>query len=48
LHGEQKLELAKEKVRDELAKYNFYFTDEQLKTFIESAVKQMNDAWKGD
>ena len=48
LHGEQKLELAKEKVRDELAKYNFYFTDEQLKTFIESSVKQMNDAWKGE
>lgn len=48
LHGEQKLELAKEKVRDELTKYNFYFTDEQLNTFIEAAVKQMNDGWKGD
>ena len=48
LHGEQKLELAKEKVRDELAKYNFYFTDEQLNTFIEAAVHSMNSAWKGD
>ena len=47
LHGEKKLELAKEKVRDELAKYNFYFTDEQLKTFIEAAVHSMNSAWKG-
>lgn len=48
LHGEQKLELAKEKVRDELAKYNFYFSDEQLNTFIEAAVHAMNSAWKGD
>lgn len=48
LHGEQKLELAKEKVRDELAKYNFYFSDEQLNTFIEAAVHAMNSAWKGE
>ncbi|HFU4459604.1 TPA: phage holin [Streptococcus suis] len=48
LHGEQKLELAKEKVRDELTKYNFYFTDEQLNTFIEAAVHAMNSAWKGE
>ncbi|HFI0790531.1 TPA: phage holin [Streptococcus suis] len=48
LHGEQKLELAKEKVRDELTKYNFYFTDEQLNTFIEAAVHSMNSAWKGE
>ncbi|HEL1743549.1 TPA: phage holin, partial [Streptococcus suis] len=26
--------------------YNIYMTDTQLETFIESAVKQMNDAWK--
>ena len=48
LHGEQKLDLAKQKVRDELAKYNFYFSDEQLNTFIESAVHAMNSAWKGE
>ncbi|HFU3810390.1 TPA: phage holin [Streptococcus suis] len=48
MHGEQKIELAKEKVRDELAKYNFYFTDEQLNTFIEAAVHAMNSAWKGE
>lgn len=48
LHGEQKLELAKEKIRDELAKYNFYFSDEQLSTFIEAAVHAMNSAWKGE
>ena len=48
LHGEQKLDLAKQKVRDELAKYNFYFTDEQLDTFLEAAVHSMNSAWKGE
>ena len=48
LHGEQKLDLAKEKVRDELAKYNFYLTDEQLNTFVEAAVHTMNSAWKGE
>ncbi|MGT2655320.1 phage holin, LLH family, partial [Streptococcus suis] len=32
----------------QLAKYNIYMTDTQLETFIESAVKQMNDAWKGE
>ena len=41
-------ELAKEKVQDELAKYNFHFTDEQLNTFIEASVHAMNSAWKGE
>ena len=31
----------------ELAKYNISMTDKDLDTFVESAVKQMNDAWKG-
>ncbi|MBZ4264847.1 phage holin family protein, partial [Streptococcus pneumoniae] len=26
---------------------NISMTDRDLNTFIESAVKQMNDAWKG-
>ncbi|WP_221928137.1 phage holin, LLH family, partial [Streptococcus pneumoniae] len=28
-------------------KYNISMTDKDLDTFVESAVKQMNDAWKG-
>lgn len=46
--GEEKLEQARDKVRAELTKYNISMTDKDLDTFVESAVKQMNDAWKGD
>ncbi|HET0668524.1 TPA: phage holin [Streptococcus pneumoniae] len=45
--GEEKLEQACAKVRAELTKYNISMTDKDLDTFVESAVKQMNDAWKG-
>ncbi|APD22708.1 phage holin%2C LL-H family [Streptococcus pneumoniae] len=45
--GEEKLEQARAKVRAELTKYNISMTDKNLDTFVESAVKQMNDAWKG-
>ncbi|HEL1819985.1 TPA: phage holin [Streptococcus suis] len=41
-----KLDMAKRRVTGQLAKYNIYMTDTQLETFIEAAVKQMNDAWK--
>ena len=41
--GEEKLEQARIKIRAELSKYNM--TDSDLDTFVESAVKQMNDAW---
>lgn len=44
--GEEKLEQARDKVRAELTKYNINMTDKDLDTFVESAVKQMNDAWK--
>ena len=44
--GEEKLEQARTKIRAELAKYNISMTDRDLDTFVESAVKQMNDAWK--
>ena len=44
--GEEKLEQARNKVRAELTKYNINMTDRDLDTFVESAVKQMNDAWK--
>ena len=46
--GEEKLEQARDKIRAELTKYNISMTDKDLDTFVESAVKQMNDAWKGD
>jgi len=45
--GEEKLEQARTKIRSELNKYNISMTDRDLDTFVESAVKQMNDAWQG-
>lgn len=45
--GDEKLEQARIKIRAELNKYNISMTDKELDTFVESAVKQMNDAWKG-
>lgn len=44
--GEEKLEQARAKIRAELTKYNISMTDRDLDTFVESAVKQMNEAWK--
>ena len=46
--GEEKLEQARAKIRAELSKYNISMTDKDLDTFVESAVKQMNEAWKGE
>ncbi len=46
--GEDKLKQARDKVRAELTKYNISMTDRDLDTFVESAVKQMNDAWRGE
>ena len=46
--GQEKLEQARDKVRAELTKYNISMGDKDLDTFIESAVKQMNEAWKGE
>ena len=46
--GEEKLEQARAKIRAELNKYNINMTDKELDTFVESAVKQMNEAWKGE
>lgn len=43
--GEEKLEQARIKIRAELSKYNINMTDSDLDTFVESAVKQMNDTW---
>ena len=46
--GDEKLEQARDKIRAELTKYNISMTDKELDTFVESAVKQMNEAWKGE
>lgn len=46
--GEEKQEQARTKIRAELNKYNISMTDKDLDTFVESAVKQMNDSWKGE
>lgn len=45
--GDEKLEQAKVYMISELKKYNVTMTDKDLEVFVESAVKQMNDAWKG-
>ena len=46
--GDEKLGQARDKIRAELTKYNISMTDRDLDTFVESAVKQMNEAWKGE
>lgn len=45
--GDEKLEQAKVHMLAELKKYNVTMTDKELEVFVESAVKRMNDAWKG-
>ncbi|HEM3616495.1 TPA: phage holin [Streptococcus suis] len=45
-HHVDKLDMAKRRITSQLEKYNIYMTETQLETFIESAVKQMDDAWK--
>ena len=44
----EKLEQARTKIRAELSKYNINMTDKDLDTFVESAVKQMNNVWRGE
>lgn len=44
--GDEKLAQARAKIRAELTKYNISMTNKDLDTFVESAVKQMNDAWR--
>ena len=46
IHGAEKLEHAKTSLIEGLEAYNIYLTNDQLNTFIESAVKTANDAWK--
>lgn len=47
IKGADKLAEAKAAMLNELEKYNVYMTDKDLDVFVESAVKQMNDNWKG-
>ena len=44
--GDEKLAQARTKIRAELTKYKISMTDKDLDTFVESAVKQMTDAWR--
>ncbi|WP_369350537.1 phage holin [Streptococcus hillyeri] len=45
--GADKLAHAKTQISAELQKYNIHMSDDDLNLFIESAVKQANEAWKG-
>ncbi|HEO3842691.1 TPA: phage holin [Streptococcus agalactiae] len=46
IKGQDKLTEAKTAVIDGLSQYNINLTQTQLETFIEAAVKCMNDEWK--
>lgn len=46
IHGKDKLEYAKTSLIEGLGLHNIYLTNDQLNTFIESAVKTANDTWK--
>ena len=46
IKGQDKLTEAKTAVIDALSQYNINLTQTQLETFIEAAVKRMNDEWK--
>ncbi|HHS2684571.1 TPA: phage holin [Streptococcus agalactiae] len=44
--GADKLASGKAQILAELQKYNIHMSDDDLTLFVESAVKQMHDAWK--
>ena len=45
--GQERLAQAKGAVINELDKYNIYMPEKDLDMYIESAVKQMENNWKG-
>ena len=45
--GQEKLAQAKGAILNELEKYNIYMPEKDLDLYIESAVKQMHNNWKG-
>ena len=47
LKGEEKLNQAKKYIVQELEKYNVYMSDKDLDMFVESAVREMHNNWKG-
>lgn len=48
LKGQEKLNQAKGYILQELDKYSIYMDETDLDMFIESAVKEMHEKWKGD
>lgn len=46
IHGADKLEHAKASLIEGLESQNIHLTNQELNTFIESAVKKANDEWK--
>lgn len=46
IHGKDKLEHAKASLIEGLESQNIHLTNQELNTFIESAVKKANDEWK--
>lgn len=46
IKGQEKFDIARHKVESALTRSGITLTDGQLETFIESAVKSMNDGWK--
>lgn len=48
IKGEEKLDHAKKIIVEGLKEQNIVITESQINNFIESAVKQMNDSWRGD
>lgn len=46
IHGKDKMEHAKNSLIEGLEAYNINLTNDQLNTFIESAVKKANEQWK--
>lgn len=48
IKGQEKLDTAVLLAQAELGKYQLYLTEQELKVFLESAVKQMNEAWRAN
>lgn len=47
IKGADKLAEAKAAMLNELEKYNVYMSDKDLNMFVESAVREMHNNWKG-
>lgn len=47
IHGEEKLKVASDNVKKLLKEKGLDITDLELRAFIESAVRELNDSYKG-